>query len=92
MRAAVFPKFLVCLLGFLALVGCVEPVGQGSAGGSRILTMGDSLLAWNSASQNSISHFVERELKEDVLDRSVTGAHVVYDLPISGALGLRISS
>jgi len=81
----------LALAALLTLSACVEPIEQGSAGGTRILAMGDSMMAWNSAGGNSVSHAVERVLGEDVIDRSVPGAHIIYELPISGALGLRIS-
>lgn len=52
--------------------------------------MGDSLLAWNRSSGHSIANEVERLLGEPVLDRSVSGAQVMYALPITGAMGLHI--
>jgi len=79
----------------LALVGlitaCTEPVPGGAQGPARILAMGDSMMAWNSASGQSVSHALEKELGEPVIDRSVPGARVIYGLPVSGALGLNIS-
>lgn len=53
--------------------------------------MGDSLLSWNRATGNSVSHNVENLLGEPVVDRSVPGARVIYGLPISGAAGLNIT-
>lgn len=82
--------FLVWL-ALIGLASCTEPVGQGASGGARILAMGDSLMAWNSVGQASIPHAIETRLGEDVVDRSVPGAFMIYDLPISGSLGLRIS-
>lgn len=52
--------------------------------------MGDSMLAWNRASGRSVSHKIENLLGVEVLDRSVSGAQVLYALPVSGALGLSI--
>ncbi|MEP3298669.1 MAG: SGNH/GDSL hydrolase family protein [Pseudoruegeria sp.] len=52
--------------------------------------MGDSLLAWNELSGESVSHSVERSLNEPVIDRTVRGAKIMYPLPISGALGMSI--
>ncbi len=92
MRDVIFVRLLMGLFSLFALFGCVEPVEQGSAGSTRILAIGDSMLAWNATSRNSVSHVVERALDEEVLDRSVSGARMLYSLPISGALGLRISS
>ncbi|WP_174148009.1 SGNH/GDSL hydrolase family protein [Leisingera sp. ANG59] len=57
---------------------------------SRILAMGDSLLAWHSLAGKSISDTVSRELQEPVVDRSVSAARIIYKLPISGAAGMNI--
>ena len=78
------------LAAVLILAACAEPVSQG--GTSRILAMGDSLLAWTRASGGSVSDQVERLLQEPVTDRSVSGAHVIYALPVTGSMGLKISS
>ncbi|MFK7877646.1 MAG: SGNH/GDSL hydrolase family protein [Paracoccaceae bacterium] len=83
-------KILSAVIGLLFLAGCAESVPQGGKP-PRILLMGDSMLAWNGSSQNAVSHVIERQLGEQVIDRSVVGAHVIYELPISGALGLNIS-
>jgi len=92
MARIVFSKFFAALLLLSTMSGCVETLSESPGGDSRILAMGDSLMAWNSNGRNSISHVLERALQEDVLDRSVPGAQIVYDLPISGALGFRISN
>ena len=52
--------------------------------------MGDSMLAWNAAAGGSVADVLETTLGEPVIDRSVSGAQVLYALPISGALGLNI--
>ena len=57
---------------------------------SRILTMGDSLLASHSASGRAVSNAVSKVLGEKVIDRSVGGARIIYGLPITGAMGLKI--
>jgi lysophospholipase L1-like esterase len=81
--------FLSMFLMIAALAGCTEAVPRDNS--SRILTMGDSMLAWHSGSRASVSHAVEDILREPVVDRSVVGAHVFYNLPISGALGMQIA-
>ncbi|WP_456389073.1 SGNH/GDSL hydrolase family protein [Profundibacter sp.] len=58
---------------------------------SRILTMGDSLLASHSISGRAVSNAVEKMLGEQVIDRSVSGARIIYRLPITGAMGLKIA-
>ncbi len=57
---------------------------------SRILAMGDSLLASHKISGRSITAAVEKRLGEPVTDRSVLAARLLYKLPISGSLGLSI--
>jgi len=81
-------SLLLAMVAFF-LTNCTESVSRD--GGSRILTMGDSLLAWHAVSGRSISNSVEDTLGEQVIDRSVIGARVLYALPISGSLGLKIA-
>ena len=57
---------------------------------SRILAMGDSLLASHKISGRSIADAVEKKLGEPVIDRSVLAARLLYKLPISGSLGMSI--
>ena len=71
------------------LLGCGEPVTREL--NPRILAMGDSLLAWNSGTDQTVSDILEGILGEAVIDRSVIGARFLYDLPISGAAGMNIS-
>ena len=77
---------LAALVLFLA--GCAETVTRNNS--SRILTMGDSLLSTHSISGRAVSNSIEAALGEQVVDRSVMGASILYALPISGALGLNI--
>jgi lysophospholipase L1-like esterase len=53
--------------------------------------MGDSLLATNTLSGRSIAQVIEASLGEEVIDRSVRGARFLYNLPITGSLGLNVS-
>lgn len=80
---------MVSFVALILLAGCGEPVT--SASGSRILMLGDSLMAFNKAQDRSVSDAIEDELNEPVTDRSVVGARFFYPLPISGAAGLNIS-
>ncbi|MEM1076292.1 MAG: SGNH/GDSL hydrolase family protein [Pseudomonadota bacterium] len=73
----------------LTLSACTEAVPTDNS--ARILAMGDSMMAWNSTGKKSVSHNVERLLGEPVVDRSVSGARMLYAPPISGALGLDIT-
>ncbi|WP_247744783.1 SGNH/GDSL hydrolase family protein [Shimia sp. R11_0] len=58
----------------------------------RIMAMGDSMMAWHALTQASVSHAIEDALDEPVSSYAVSGARVLYSLPVTGALGLRISS
>lgn len=71
----------------LSLSGCAEEVSRNS----RILAIGDSMLAWHKGSGNAITEVAEREIGEEIVDRSVVGARFLYGLPITGAMGLNIS-
>lgn len=87
--ADMFKKPCVVIVLFAVfLAGCGEIVPRDNS--SRILAMGDSLMAWHSGSRASISHEVEAILQEPVVDRSVSGARVFYNLPITGAMGMNI--
>lgn len=61
---------LIFIAAFVA--ACQEQVSRND--GARILAVGDSLMAWNSAFGNSIPHVIEERLGEPVVDRSVRGA------------------
>ncbi len=74
---------LACLVG-AAQAQDIEPKAE-------ILVIGDSLLAWHRASGQAVSHRLEQLLEEPVIDRSVGGARMIYNLPISGAMGLSIA-
>lgn len=80
--------FSLIVLGMLAVGG-----GQAVAGGQKpkILTMGDSLLSAHSISRRAVSHSVGRALGVKVMDRSVAGARIIYRLPITGAMGMKIA-
>ena len=69
-----------------------------SAGGAnaqsqdmRILVMGDSMMAWNNSTGNSVADAIEATLGAKVVDRSLTGARYFHGLPISGSLGMRLT-
>jgi len=76
------------LIPLVLLAACAPRPDNGQA--SRILVMGDSLLAWHSLSGNSVADALARKLQEPVTDRSVSGARVLYALPVTGAAGLNI--
>ena len=71
-----------------SLAACGETVTRDAP--ARILLVGDSLMAAHGGAGKAVSHSVEKELGEQVIDRSVLGARMIYALPISGAAGLNI--
>ncbi|WP_417719831.1 SGNH/GDSL hydrolase family protein [Salipiger sp.] len=73
---------------FLLLPGCTERAGPGTQ--SRILLMGDSMMAANRNIGLSVADAIESRLGESVIDRSVPAARILHALPISGSLGLDI--
>lgn len=86
-----FLKRYWALFAAFALVACTEMPDPDAAEPARILAMGDSMLAWNGAAGNAVSDAVERQLDREVIDRSISGARMLYALPLSGSFGLRIS-
>jgi lysophospholipase L1-like esterase len=71
----------------------VQPIEQVSRNASpRILTMGDSLMAWHGITGGSISHSISRTLNEPVANNAVGGARILYKLPLTGAMGMKIAS
>jgi len=83
-------KTLSVLLSCLTLIACGESVTSNSK--SRILLMGDSMMAANGLIRGTVAHGMEAALGEEVIDRSVVAARYFYILPISGAAGLRIDA
>ena len=69
-------RLLALLLAVTALItGCSGPIPGDQP--SRILAMGDSLLAWNRNRGQSIPDMVADTLGEPVEDRSVSAARVI---------------
>lgn len=57
----------------------------------NILAMGDSMMAANKASGRAVSAILGHTVGANVMDTSVTGARIIYNLPLTGSLGLNIS-
>lgn len=81
-------RFLFAFVSLFSLFGCGEQVPSGT--GSRILLLGDSMLASNRVTEGSVADVIEATHGMDVVDRSVVGARYLYAFPISGAAGLNI--
>jgi lysophospholipase L1-like esterase len=82
-------KAVLVLVSFL-LLGCGEQVTSTTK--SRILLLGDSMMAANQQNNASVADGIEAILGEEVIDRSVYAARYFYILPISGAAGLRLDA
>lgn len=85
MSLKIIRLILVPLPLVVLLAACVETPAAGG-GGSRILAMGDSMMAWNSNSGRGIADAVEVELDEEVVDRAIPGAWVTS----GGPFGLKV--
>ena len=79
------------LLGVLLLLAAPALAGS-RAEQPRILFMGDSLLAIHRLSGKAVSNATSAALRAPVVDKSVIGAQIIYNLPLTGAMGLRISA
>jgi acyl-CoA thioesterase-1 len=84
-----FKRFLA-LIGLALLVSACGETVPTTGTSSRILLMGDSLMATNRGSGLAVGNALERALGEDVIDRSVVGAQYSWALPVSGAAGMSI--
>ncbi len=85
-------RMILMALGLLALVvGCVTVGPNARTDQPRILAMGDSMMSWNGGGDHSIPQVIAEELGQPVMSRAISGAHVIYNLPITGSAGLQIS-
>ncbi len=82
-------RALLALLSLSVLLSCGEMVTE-STKDARILLMGDSMMAANRSSGRSVADALESKLGEEVIDRSVYAARIIYNLPLTGAAGLSI--
>ncbi|UYV37604.1 SGNH/GDSL hydrolase family protein [Rhodobacteraceae bacterium D3-12] len=84
---------LLKILCFFLLSGALHPMGalaDTGKNGARILVIGDSLIASHSVSGRGIADRLEQILRQPIDDNSVAGARMIYNLPITGAMGLSI--
>jgi acyl-CoA thioesterase-1 len=80
-----------CCVALVACVVLLSLTGAAAANGQvRVLTMGDSMMATHKSSKKAVSHAMRQQLGVSVVDRSASGARMIYRLPISGSLGLSI--
>lgn len=81
----------ILLIAFIFLTIGVNAINAQSRD-LRVLVMGDSMMAWNQPSGNSVADSIEASPGFAVTDRSVSAASYFHALPISGSLGLRLSA
>lgn len=84
-----FHRIILLVASAAVLAACGETVSRDAP--SRILMVGDSMLATNRISDHSVADAMEQTLREPVVDRSTIGARFHYALPISGQAGLNIT-
>lgn len=70
-------RLLILCAALLALSGCAETLRPGTD--ARILVMGDSLMAFNRLTGNSVADGLETSLGEQVIDRAASGAGVLHE-------------
>tara|TARA_R110002074_G_scaffold166282_2_gene326717 strand:- start:3286 stop:4026 length:741 start_codon:yes stop_codon:yes gene_type:complete len=80
-------RVVVCMSLFAILVGCTD---QAPRRGGDILVLGDSVMAWNSASNASIPDAMGRVLGRNVVSKAVPGAQFDNPSGIAGAVGFDI--
>ena len=78
------------LLATLVALGLFGPAQATEPGKPRVLVIGDSLLASHAVSGRAVGDNLSRLLGAEVDDHSVGGARMIYNLPITGAMGLSI--
>jgi hypothetical protein len=83
-------KRLMTALAFAAVATAPSSLGATDEN-PRILAIGDSMLAAHRISGRAVSHAISRATGLPVKDKSVLGARMIYNLPISGSMGLNIS-
>lgn len=79
-------RIVLLLITFLLVPSCGEPVTANA--GARILLLGDSMMASNRSTGQSVSEAIERHLGQGVIDRSVVGARYFFPLPLAASAGL----
>lgn len=84
-----FLRLISLALAGLLLAGCGKSVSRDHP--SRILVVGDSMLASHRLSDAAVSDAMEQTLREPVVDRSTIGARFHYALPITGNAGMNIT-
>ena len=77
-------------LKVLAIAFCITASTASAQNEPRILAMGDSFFAGHKAQNKAVPNVLAKLLNEPVHNRAVPWAWIIYKLPISGSLGLKI--
>ena len=85
-------KLILVMLSAVLFSAGVPSANAQDSSTPRILAIGDSLMAWHRGADQSIADAVSAGLGEPVLNRSISGARIIYGLPISGAMGMKIAN
>lgn len=83
-------KTLLMICAMVVTAACSTTPRGGEP--ARVLTMGDSLLAWHGLSRRSVPDRLSLALNEPVVDRSFSGAVMLTETTVSGNPKLSISS
>lgn len=81
---------------FIAFMGLVfslsfTSIAQAAPNDMQVLVMGDSFMTTNGSADQSFSHVLSELLDTRVKSTAMSGARMLYALPITGSLGMNIS-
>lgn len=86
---ALFTRVLLLIGSLFALTSCTDIAPRG---GGDILVIGDSVMAWNRSSGQSLADVIEARLARDVTDKSVPGAKFDNGSVIASAVGFDVQA
>lgn len=85
----VYARLLALLSSIFILSSCTDIAPRG---GGDILILGDSVMAWNRSTGQSIADVIEARLPRDVTDKSVAGAQFDNSSAVASAVGFDIQA
>lgn len=80
-------SLLAGLLSVMLVASCTDVAPRG---GGDILVLGDSVMAWNSASNASIGDALSTQLAQSVTSKAVPGAQFDNNSRVAGAVGFDV--
>lgn len=84
-------RLLLIRLGLILSFVLAQSSLAGADRPPRVLIMGDSFMTSNGSAGKSFVHVLSALLQTRVQSKAVSGARHIYNLPITGALGMNIS-